>query len=60
MIGFYGLNGYHVLADHVPLLHLVLDVATRVYDDVDVIAEHLMKITVPIDETDLPGAVTSV
>jgi len=54
VIGFYGLNGYLVVADHVSLLHLILDVATRVLEDVDVIADHLEKWVIPIDESRLP------
>ena len=53
-ISFYGLNGYLFRGDHISVLHLVLDVATGVYEEVDLIAEHLRKWAVPIDELDLP------
>jgi death-on-curing protein len=53
-IGFYGINGYLFAADHTPVLHLVLDVATSVYEDVEMIGDHLKKWVVPIDELDLP------
>jgi death-on-curing protein len=46
---FYQLNGYHFLAEEVELLHLVLDVATRVVEEIPTIAEHLRKMVTPIE-----------
>jgi death-on-curing protein len=53
-ITFYGLNGYHFAAEQTSLLHLVLDVATSVYEEIETIADHLEKWVVPIDELELP------
>lgn len=53
VIAFYNLNGYRFVADHTSLLHDILDVATSVITEVEVIADRLSKWAAEIDESDL-------
>lgn len=48
-VGFYGLNDFRFVGDEVDVIHLVIDVAVGNVSDVGIIAEHLRKMTVPLD-----------